>query len=272
MRARAVGRRRRKQRQQMTIMAVSMAALVIAAVIAVMGIRTHLKNKKIDAFREEGITAMKGRDYEAAIKQFDQALELAGSKIGKKEIDTLQRRAEAEYSLGDYAAALDSWNILMENDPQNEDYKTNAVLCMLETGQYEEALKIGVLQSRVYNKMALDKIKISDYEGALASIEYGMAVDDGSVAADLMYNQAAAYEGRGDYEQALQIFQDYVDRYGSDENVEKEISFLKTRVDGGSADANEETQEPEPETESGAEETGGEDTTAAAEGESPGEG
>jgi tetratricopeptide (TPR) repeat protein len=169
--------------------------------------------------------------YEDAIENFDQALELAGSKIDKTQIDILERRAEAEYNLKDYAASLDSWKILMETDPTNDEYKKNAVLCMMETGQYEEALQIGLMQSRIYNKMAVEKIKAGDYEGAITIIDQGLAVDDGSAGADLLYNKAVAHESRGNYEEALQLFREYVSRYGTDENVQKEITFLETRVD-----------------------------------------
>jgi tetratricopeptide (TPR) repeat protein len=102
---------------------------------------------------------------------------------------------------------------------------------MMETGQYDEALQIGLMQSRIYNKMAVEKIQAGDYEGALTIIDQGLAVDDGSAGADLLYNKAVAYESRGEYEQALQYFRDYVSRYGTDENVQKEITFLESRVD-----------------------------------------
>jgi tetratricopeptide (TPR) repeat protein len=177
--------------------------------------------------------------YEDAIENFDQALELAGSKIDKTQIDILERRAEAEYNLKDYAAALDSWKILMETDSTNDEYKKNAVLCMMETGQYEEALQIGLMQSRIYNKMAVEKIKAGDYEGAISIIDQGLAVDDGSAGADLLYNKAVAHESRGNYEEALQLFREYVSRYGTDENVQKEITFLETRVDSTETESSE---------------------------------
>jgi tetratricopeptide (TPR) repeat protein len=177
--------------------------------------------------------------YEDAIESFDQALALSGSKMDKTQIDILLRRAEAEYNLKDYTASLDSWKILMETDPTNDEYKKNAVLCMMETGQYEEALQLGLMQSRIYNKMAVEKIKAGDYEGALTIIDQGLAVDDGSAGADLLYNKAVAHESRGNYEEALQLFREYVSRYGTDENVQKEITFLETRVDSTETESSE---------------------------------
>jgi tetratricopeptide (TPR) repeat protein len=210
---------------------VLLVVLFVILIAAIIGVRSHIKTTKLNAYRESGITAMADSRYEDAIENFDQALALAGSKIDKTQIDILERRAEAEYNLKDYAASLDSWKILMETDPTNDEYKKNAVLCMMETGQYEEALQIGLMQSRIYNKMAVEKIKAGDYEGAITIIDQGLAVDDGSAGADLLYNKAVAHESRGNYEEALQLFREYVSRYGTDENVQKEITFLETRVD-----------------------------------------
>jgi tetratricopeptide (TPR) repeat protein len=218
---------------------VLLVVLFVILIAAIIGVRSHIKTTKLNAYRESGITAMEESRYEDAIESFDQALALAGSKIDKTQIDILERRAEAEYNLKDYAASLDSWKILMETDSTNDEYKKNAVLCMMETGQYEEALQIGLMQSRIYNKMAVEKIKAGDYEGAITIIDQGLAVDDGSAGADLLYNKAVAHESRGNYEEALQLFREYVSRYGTDENVQKEITFLETRVDSTETESSE---------------------------------
>jgi tetratricopeptide (TPR) repeat protein len=222
---------------------VLLVVLFVILIAAIIGVRSHIKTTKLNAYRESGITAMADSRYEDAIENFDQALDLAGSKIDKTQIDILERRAEAEYNLKDYAASLDSWKILMETDPTNDEYKKNAVLCMMETGQYEEALQIGLMQSRIYNKMAVEKIKAGDYEGAITIIDQGLAVDDGSAGADLLYNKAVAHESRGNYEEALQLFREYVSRYGTDENVQKEITFLETRVDSTETESSEAGEE-----------------------------
>ncbi len=174
---------------------------------------------------------MQQGDAGEAIDRFDQALKLVGSKLGKRGPAVLEHKAEAQYDLGDYEAALESLDRLRENDPDNEEYKINTVLCLLETGDYDGALGLGVMQGRIYNKMALDQMKVSDYEGAISTIEQGMAVDDGTAAADLAYNLAVAYEYCGDYQTALGLFEDYVSRFGSDENVDKEITFLRSRLE-----------------------------------------
>ncbi|MCC8126191.1 MAG: tetratricopeptide repeat protein [Clostridiales bacterium] len=236
--------RRRRRRKKQIRRILSLLLLVVILVAGVIGVRGHLKNKKIEEYTAAGIAAVEDGENEEAVTYFDQALELVGSKLGKSGMDILERRAEALYEIEEYDQALESWQRLIEADPDNEEYKENAVLCMLETGDYEEALKLGVLQSRIYNKMALEKLAISDYEGALSVIQQGMAVDDGSAAADLAYNQAVAYEYRGEYEKALELFEEYIARFGSDENVEKEITFLQSRTgDSSDTESEEESQE-----------------------------
>ncbi len=233
-RSRASLRRRRRRRRIQ--MAVIIAVIIIVLIIAVFAGYSHWKNSRIDALTEEGLTLMESGDAGEAIDRFDQALKLVGTKLGKRGPAVLEHKAEAEYDLGDYEAAIECLDRLRENDPDNTEYKINTVLCLMELGDYDGALELGVLQGRIYNKKALDQMKISDYEGAIESIERGMTVDDGTAAADLAYNLAVAYEYRGEYGTALDLFEDYVSRFGSDENVEKEITFLRSRLEEASGD------------------------------------
>lgn len=241
-RARAAAKRRRKRRrQQRMILTILVLFIVAAAAGCVFGIRSIKRNKDQKALRAEAMTSMEGGDYNAAIEKFDQALALSGKKVGKFEIDVLQQRADAEYRLGDYTAALHTWQLLLEKDEEKNAYKEGVVLCLMETGDYEEALKQGVLESRIYNKMALDQINNGAYDQALETIEKGMQSEDTSGRADLAYNQAVAYENKGDFAKALELFEAYTDQYGADSNVEREIAFLKTRQGSGAEEAS-----PEP--------------------------
>lgn len=210
-----------------------LAALVLfifaAAIGGFLGIRGLKRSGDQKALRAEAMTAMESGDYNAAITKFDETLTLSGKKVGKFEIDVLQQRAEAEYRLGDYTAALHTWQLLAEKDGEKDIYKEGIVLCLIQTGDYEEALKQGVLESRVYNKMALEQMNNGQYDQALETIARGMQSQDTSGRADLAYNQAVAYENKGDFAKALELFEAYTAQYGADSNVEREITFLKTR-------------------------------------------
>lgn len=212
----------------MLLGAMAILLILIAAGVFV-GVRHFVTERTRSNLRSEGIAAMESGDYQTAIEKLDEALALSGKKTGSFETDVLQYRAEAGYHTGDYAGSLEIWQQLIAQDETNQQYKENAVLCMLETGDYDGALALGVLQNRVYNRMALKALQEEDYDQALMYIDLGMAADDGSMAADLMFNQAVAYEGKRDFEKALELFQAYAENYGMDENVQREITFLESR-------------------------------------------
>lgn len=228
-RAQDRARRRRRKRRQQRMMFCLLLVLLALAVCGIFGVRRYLKDKARGELRDAGIASLDAGDYEAAIGKFDEALKDAGGKIGKFEADVLELRAEAEYRETDYAAALHTWELLLGKDAENQEYKEGAVLCLLETGDYERALSFGVLQSRVYNRMAVEQIGAGEYEKALETIASGMQAPEHSAAADLLYNQAATYEYLGDYGKALELFESYIAQYGSDEKAEREITFLKSR-------------------------------------------
>lgn len=228
-RARAAARRRKQRRQRRILFAVLVLVLVGIAAAAVIGVRSYTRRKQQETLRTEGIAAMESQDYQTAKTKFDEALALAGGKSGELENDILAYRADALYSAKDYEASLADWQKLLEADSENENIQRNIVLCLLETGRYEEALACGVMQSRVYNRIVVEQIEAGEYEQALATIGQGKAASDGEAAADLAYNEAVIYEATGDYAKALELFEDYVSRYGADENAEREITFLKTR-------------------------------------------
>ena len=222
-------RRRRRRRRQQRMLLFLLLVLAVAVIGGIFGVRRFLKNKARGELRDQGIASLDAGDYEAAIEKFDQALESAGGKIGRFEADVLELRAEAEYREADYEAALHTWELLLQKDADNQIYQEGAVLCLLETGDYDRALSFGVLQSRVYNRMAVEQISAGDYDQALETIALGMQAPENSAAADLLYNQAAAFEYKGDYQKALELYEAYIAQYGSDEKAEREITFLKSR-------------------------------------------
>lgn len=234
-RARAIARKRRRRRQRRIMMGLMAAVLLLIVGGIFFGVRGWKKGKEQKALRAEGITSMESGDYAGAVEKFDKAMELSGKKVGKFEIDVLQYRAEAQYEQQDYAGALETWQKLLEKDSEKEEYKTGAALCMMETGAYDEALKLGVLESRVYNRMALDQIEAGLYDEALATIDKGLQCEDQSAREDLLFNQAVTYENKRDYAKALELFEGYASQYGADDNVNREITFLQSRVNGAGA-------------------------------------
>ena len=79
------------------------------------------------------------------------------------------------------------------------------------------------------NALAVSLMESGNYEEAHSFLEKGIATGDEAVMADLLFNQAAAYEYMSQYEKALELFQAYEAAYGPDEAAQKEITFLSTR-------------------------------------------
>lgn len=233
-RARAMARRRRKRRQRRMILGGGILLLLLLLAGTIFGITTHKKNKAREALLAEGITAMESGSYEEAIGKFDQAVEGSKGKVGKFEEEVLSYRGEAEYRQKDYEAAVHTFEILIKKDDKKERYKRMACYSQLGLGNYEAALSYGIADAAVYNRMALADIEKGDYDSALAHIEQGKAAEgaDGTTLEDLSLNEAVAYEKKSDYAKALELFEAYLEKYGSDENVEREVMFLKTRQGG----------------------------------------
>ena len=178
---------------------------------------------------EQGVMAMNVGDYETAITVFDQALEGSGKRIGNFEEDVLFNRAEAEYKQGDFAAALTTYQIILNADSENEMARQGAALCLAEAGEWDQALALGVLQSQIYSRMAAAQIEAGQYEEAMQTIAQGRSLPDQSAARNLDFNEAVIREKQGDFAAALELFEAYREKYGADEAAEREIIFLKSR-------------------------------------------
>ena len=96
-------------------------------------------------------------------------------------------------------------------------------------GLYEQAVESGVKNGEIYNRMAVCKLEEGDIDLALQYLEEGVKTGDRSVMGSLLLNQAAAYEKKLDFARALTILEQYTAAYGANEQVQKEIDFLRSR-------------------------------------------
>lgn len=228
-RARAAARRRRKRRQRRIILGFGLLILLMAAGIIGVIISGYKKNREKAALQAEGVAYLNQGNYDAAIQSFSEILEKSKGKAGKKEKAVLLYKAEAEYSKGDYQAALTTVDTLIAADGEKDEYLNLKSHCQLELGDYDAALTYQPLAPVVYNRMAVEAINGARYEDALILIESGQAAGESEASQSLLWNQAVVFENLGDYEQALELFESYEQKYGSSESVTKEIEFLKTR-------------------------------------------
>lgn len=228
-RARTIARRQRRRRQRRIIIGVMVLLLVVIVLAAGLGISSHNKRKKQQAWITEGTEYLDQGNYDGAIQAFNEALDIFKGKTGKTELMVLQYRAEAEYVKKDYTAALATCESLVAADGKKDAYLRLQSLCQMQLGNYEAALSYGQNAALIYNRIAFQAIEEARYEAALAAIDQGIAAADPLVMAELAYHQAVAYEKMGDFAKALELFEAYDQSYGPDPKAEVEIAFLKTR-------------------------------------------
>jgi len=94
---------------------------------------------------------------------------------------------------------------------------------------YRQAVNGGMQNGEIYNRMAVCELEGGDIDLAIQYLEQGVQTGDQSVMGSLLLNQAAAYERKLDFQRALSILQQYTAAYGADEEVQKEMDFLKSR-------------------------------------------
>jgi len=94
---------------------------------------------------------------------------------------------------------------------------------------YESYLARNPNDAAVYNQLAVCKMKLGDYEGALTSIQAGMQVGDSSVKQNLAFNEIVLYEYLGEFQKADALMTAYLEAYPSDEAAIREKIFLNTR-------------------------------------------
>lgn len=231
VRARQIARRRRQRQRRRRQLMAAFVAVVLLAGGGAYGARQAWLQKHRQEYAEQGLACLESQDYAQAITAFDDAIALTHGRIGTFESQMMLYRAEAQYRSGDYQSALATYESLYAKDESNETYKTGLALCLLETGDYDRAKSLGVIQGQVYSRIAKDQINAGNYDDALSTIETGFseAGADEVGREELTYNQAVAWEYKGDYKKALEILEGYDQKYTAEGNAARELAFLRTR-------------------------------------------
>ena len=73
-----------------------------------------------------------------------------------------------------------------------------------------------------------------NYDKALEYFNEAMDItktkDDIELKKSILFNKAACYEYKLEPNEAIKLFEEYIDTYGEDEKVKHELIFLKSRV------------------------------------------
>lgn len=233
-RARAMARRKRRRRQRRILIGILALLILLIAGGIFFGVSSYKKGKAQQTLLKEGVASLDGGNYGEAVAVFDKILEGSKGKIGSFEAEVLTYRGEAEYKQKDYSAALATFELLMKEDGEKERYRRMICYSQLELGNYEAALAYGFADALAYSRMAVRDIENQEYDKALEHVKKGMAAcqADDPAMQELAYSQAVIYENLGDFKKALELFEDYLETYGPDEKVSREVLFLKTRQGG----------------------------------------
>lgn len=206
-------------------------------------------NLEIDILRYRAEAEMKASDFSAAEKTYKQLLADDGSRpeyldlrtvclvrAGNPLSDALAVYNEAE-GMKEKAATHEEAMYCLGN-ALSESGKAENVKAALEL--YQNALNDETRKNaEIYNRIGLIYYGEQDYKNALDWFTQGVAFVEqkqtGTAAttktdAILLYNEASCYEYLQQYDKALELFQAYLTKYGADENVQHEITFLKSRT------------------------------------------
>ena len=168
------------------------------------------------ATRESAIAMMENGDYEGAVAAFNRLVEKAGS-VTEFELDILKYRAEAEFMLEDYAAAVHTYQILIEvdEDAVHPEYYYFSAMALAKDGQTAEALEFLNAGKEFDKEMSVAgfvEATTALAEGYGESGQRDLARDmyqeliDGGYGSTEIYNHLMMMAmDEGDYEEALKI-------------------------------------------------------------------
>ena len=166
------------------------------------------------ATRESAIAMMENGDYEGAVAAFNGLVEEA-TKVTEFELDILKYRAEAEFLLEDYAAAIHTYRTLMEVDAERPEYCYLASMALSKMGQMHDA-KLFLDGGKALDEkheapgffeasFAYAEGYLADGEPEIAKTEYQELIDAGFGSTEIYNRLMVMAMDEGDYEEALKM-------------------------------------------------------------------
>ncbi len=233
-------KRRRRQRLVKGLLAWAVCILLVALVawgtVRVIG---HLSNSKQRELRAAGIEKLEAGDFTGAVDSFDQALALLDKDTGELAVDLLSYRAEAEYRMEDYEAALYSYKLLMERDPKHMEYWYMGSMCAAALGDTAQAVELYDKVQRTEEGKA-DKeraegrlkalltvgaacVKDKSYDQAMSL--YENALRDGLTDAKINFQMGLCQMAESNYKDAADSFDKAKLAAGEDQELLREASY-----------------------------------------------
>lgn len=168
------------------------------------------------AEREAAIAMMDSGDYEGAVAAFN-GLVAEATSVTEFELDILKYRAEAEYKLGDYAAAAYTYDILNQVDAERAEYCYFGAMSLAKAGdlagaqellekgkaldmeEEAETMSVGYVEA----VMAVGNSLFDSGDKVGANMLYDELIADGCATTDIYNRLMTDAMAAGDYETAL---------------------------------------------------------------------
>lgn len=192
--------------------------LAIAIVLSLALFISGCADETIDKYAlfDQAISLYEAGDYEGAIEGFDAALDATRGKVSEFQYDILRYRAECELITGDYSAAKNTYNALLQLDDsaENQDRYNELLAQFGDIDALEDA-------NQLFND--------GDYQAAYDRFSE-MAALDGSLSGRVAwFDQAVCAEYLGDYSDAYALLERFIEEYPDDEKAVKEAEFCRSR-------------------------------------------
>lgn len=221
-----------------------------------------LRPNEKDAYFLRGNARMTLSDYDGAITDFETAIAMAPKdydrlieiyqvldyygcgNVGQEYLRTALNAGDKQmskyvsgriyYYLGEYQNAY----IDLEASKEKGGLESYLYLgrAYEATGDYNYAINVyssylnkNEGSAEMYNQLGLCQMTKGEYAAALEAFQAGIELGDVSMMQMLSFNEIAAYEYLGEFEQAKDLIEIYMRNYPDDRNAKREYDFLSTR-------------------------------------------
>ena len=153
-----------------------------------------------DTFLEDGLELLESGDYEASVDKFKEAAEK-----DKNAGEAYRGIGIARWELGEYEAARNAFVSALEHDAERT--------------------------ASIYNFLGSCEMQLGNAKAALNYYNLGIACEDCSeeMLQEMKFNEIAAYEQCGEWENAKTKLAEYTAAYPEDTRAEKEAEFFETQ-------------------------------------------
>ena len=168
------------------------------------------QNKEIAEYTEQGIYYLKKEDYTEALNNFNIALQNGNGEVSDVQYQLLLYKAECLFMLKRYDECRKIYNTLVTIDKKNKQYnELNQIMTNLDN--------LSSLKDSLNND---DLIKAEEMISILknTNLEHDKT---------FVFNQAVLYEKKGEWKDALNMFEYYLTQNPDDEKAIHEINFIK---------------------------------------------